>query len=173
MRPAGDPPVLHRNRDHEAAPFSRQQRALVYQREVHAQGHGWINHSWVPTHDFRVTIGADCARPCSASIFNILAMSFGALSANAILALNGGAARDRFAHDTGEGSIGPHHCVHGGVLPGPKVAIEIAEARDVPPGQDDISLARHSAFDTLVQMLPFIAQLRVLSGRKRPASRCA
>jgi glutamate synthase domain-containing protein 2 len=221
--------------DHEAAPFSRQQRSLVYQRakgdpdkrpfgtqrDVHADGHEWINHSMLPTrlpsHDFRVTIGATCARPYSASVFNISAMSFGALSAHAILALNGGAARGGFAHDTGEGSISRHHRVHGGdliweigsgyfgcrdaqgrfdaeafataardpqvkmielklsqgakpghggVLPGPKVTIEIAEARNVPAGQDCVSPARHSAFDTPVQMLEFIERLRALSGGK-------
>jgi len=221
--------------DNEAAPFSRQQRSLVYQRakgdpdkrpfgtqrDVHAHGHEWINHSMAPTrlrtHDFRVTIGADRARPYSASIFNISAMSFGALSANAILALNGGAARGGFAHDTGEGSISQHHRVHGGdliweigsgyfgcrhadgrfspeafaaaardpqvkmielklsqgakpghggVLPGPKVTIEIAQARDVPPGEDCISPAQHSAFDTPLQLLQFIEQLRALSGGK-------
>ena len=120
--------------DREAAPFSRQQRSLVYQRakgdpdkrpfgtqlDVHAHGYEWINHSMaptrLPTHDFRVTIGAERAKPYSASIFNISAMSFGALSANAILALNGGAARGGFAHDTGEGSISQHHRVHGGDL---------------------------------------------------------
>jgi glutamate synthase domain-containing protein 2 len=123
--------------DHEAAPFSRQQRSLVYQRakgdadkrpfgtqlDVHAMGYEWINHSMAPTkiagHDFRITIGdggSSCTQPYSASIFNISAMSFGALSANAILALNGGAKRGNFAHDTGEGSISQHHRVHGGDL---------------------------------------------------------
>jgi glutamate synthase domain-containing protein 2 len=131
--------------DHEAAPFSRQQRSLVYQRakgdadkrpfgtqlDVGAAGYEWINHSMLPTalatHDFRITIGdvaskeqanaADgCTQPYSASVFNISAMSFGALSANAILALNGGAKRGGFMHDTGEGSISQHHRVHGGDL---------------------------------------------------------
>jgi glutamate synthase domain-containing protein 2 len=122
--------------DNEAAPFSRQQRSLVYQRakgdadkrpfgtqlDVHAQGYEWINHSMAPTevasHDFRITIGAagSCTQPYSASVFNISAMSFGALSANAILALNGGARRGGFAHDTGEGSISQHHRVNGGDL---------------------------------------------------------
>jgi len=120
--------------DNEAAPFSRQQRSLVYQRakgqpdkrpfgtqlDVHKEGYEWINHSLLPTtldsHDFRITIGAGCAQPYSASVFNISAMSFGALSANAILALNGGARRGRFMHDTGEGSISTHHQVHGGDL---------------------------------------------------------
>jgi len=65
-----------------------------------------------------VTVGTaqSCTQPYSASIFNISAMSFGALSANAILALNGGAKKGGFAHDTGEGSISPYHRVHGGDL---------------------------------------------------------
>ncbi|MEO5736217.1 MAG: FMN-binding glutamate synthase family protein, partial [Variovorax sp.] len=120
--------------DAEAAPFSRAQRSLVYQRSkgepdnrpfgtqlnVSLHGYEWINHSMQPTklasHDFRIVIGADCAQPYSASVFNISAMSFGALSANAILALNQGAKMGGFAHDTGEGSISRHHRVHGGDL---------------------------------------------------------
>ena len=120
--------------DAEAAPFSRAQRSLVYQRAkgesdkqpfgtqlaVYAEGYEWMNHSVAPTrlasHDFRVTVGADSAQPYSLSVFNISAMSFGALSANAILALNAGAKRGGFAHDTGEGSISAHHRVHGGDL---------------------------------------------------------
>ncbi len=123
--------------DNEAAPFSRQQRSLVYQRakgesdkrpfgtqkDVAATGYEWISHSMVPTQiasqDFRVTIGAagsSCTQPYSASVFNISAMSFGALSANAILALNTGARRGGFAHDTGEGSISRYHREPGGDL---------------------------------------------------------
>ena len=123
--------------DREAAPFSRQQRSLVYQRakgdsdkrpfgtqlEVQALGYEWINHSIAPTqlagHDFRVRVGEagnGCTQPYEASVFNISAMSFGALSANAVLALNGGAKKGGFAHDTGEGSISAHHRVHGGDL---------------------------------------------------------
>jgi glutamate synthase domain-containing protein 2 len=131
--------------DAEAAPFSRAQRSLVYQRakgepdnrpfgtqlDVTIAGYEWINHSMQPTrlanHDFRIVIGgtpqpADgnaaqvCTQPYSASVFNISAMSFGALSANAILALNQGAKMGGFAHDTGEGSISQHHRVHGGDL---------------------------------------------------------
>ncbi|MFL6679170.1 MAG: FMN-binding glutamate synthase family protein, partial [Burkholderiaceae bacterium] len=221
--------------DNEAAPFSRQQRSLVYQRakgdpdkrplgtqlDVQSEGYEWINHSLQPTklasHDFRVTIGADCAQPYDASIFNISAMSFGALSGAAIRALNGGALRGNFAHDTGEGSISVHHRAqggdliwevasgyfgcrnpdgtfnaelfarhatepqvkmievklsqgakpgHGGVLPGPKVTREIAEARGVEQGVDCVSPASHSAFSTPVEMLQFIARLRELSGGK-------
>ena len=123
--------------DSEAAPFSRSQRSLVYQRakgepdkrpfgtqlDVSATGYEWINHSVAPstlaTHDFRVTVGDaqnGCLQPYATSVFNISAMSFGALSANAILALNQGARRGGFAHDTGEGSISTHHRVHGGDL---------------------------------------------------------
>ncbi len=123
--------------DNEATPFSRTQRSLVYQRakgqpdkrpfgtqaDVHADGHEWINHSLLPTtlagHDFRVVVGdaaGGCTQPYAASVFNISAMSFGSLSANAILALNAGAKKGGFAHDTGEGSISRYHRVHGGDL---------------------------------------------------------
>ncbi|MEN9438026.1 MAG: hypothetical protein RIR09_2681, partial [Pseudomonadota bacterium] len=120
--------------DSEAAPFSRAQRSLVYQRakgeadqrpfgtqrDVHSEGYEWINHSLAPTHvashDFRITVGTTTAQPYSMSVFNISAMSFGSLSANAILALNKGAKMGGFAHDTGEGSISTHHRVHGGDL---------------------------------------------------------
>ncbi|MFA5937948.1 MAG: FMN-binding glutamate synthase family protein [Sinimarinibacterium sp.] len=121
--------------DTERIPFSRAQRSLVYQRakgqvdkrpfgtqfDVYANDYEWINHSMLPLKirdtDFRVTIGEkNCAQPYNASIFNISAMSFGALSANAILALNKGARSGGFAHDTGEGSISRHHRVHGGDL---------------------------------------------------------
>jgi glutamate synthase domain-containing protein 2 len=123
--------------DNEAAPFSRAQRSLVYARakgdsdkrpfgtqlDVSADGYEWINHSMKPasvaSHDFRITIGQagnGCSQPYSASVFNISAMSFGALSAHAILALNHGAKTGGFAHDTGEGSISVHHRTHGGDL---------------------------------------------------------
>ncbi len=121
--------------DTEATPFSRSQRSLAYarakgetdkrpfgtQRDVKAEGYEWINHSLAPSqvasHDFRVSIGGpDCLMPYNASVFNISAMSFGALSANAIEALNAGARRGGFAHDTGEGSISRWHRVHGGDL---------------------------------------------------------
>jgi glutamate synthase domain-containing protein 2 len=120
--------------DNEQTPFSRQQRSIVYQRakvenesrpfgtelDVMAAGYEWIGHSISPTalpsHDFRRTVGEARAKPYDISVFNISAMSFGALSANAIQALNTGAARGRFAHDTGEGSISPYHRAGGGDL---------------------------------------------------------
>jgi len=58
--------------------------------------------------------GPDCQKPYSASVFNISAMSFGALSPNAIRALNGGAKKNHFAHDTGEGGFSPYHREMGG-----------------------------------------------------------
>ncbi len=121
--------------DTEATPFSRSQRSLAYARakgetdkrpfgtqlDVKADGHEWLNHSLAPTHlashDFRITIGGPaCAQPYEASVFNISAMSFGAVSANAIQALNSGAKQGGFAHDTGEGSISSWHRLHGGDL---------------------------------------------------------
>ena len=121
--------------DNDKTPFSREQRTLVYSRskavadeipfgttlDVMAPGYQWINQSLMPTHlpnhNFRVEIGGkDCTQKYSASIFNISAMSFGSLSANAIMALNLGAKKGGFAHDTGEGSISQYHRTHGGDL---------------------------------------------------------
>jgi glutamate synthase domain-containing protein 2 len=114
-------------------PFSRDKRAVVYQRakrvldkrpfgtqyDVYADGYEWLCHSVAPRplspKPFRVEIGGpDCAKPYSASVFNISAMSFGALSPNAIRALNGGAKKGNFFHDTGEGGYSPYHREMGG-----------------------------------------------------------
>ncbi|MCO7247101.1 FMN-binding glutamate synthase family protein [Halomonas sp. Mc5H-6] len=121
--------------DLDARPFSREQRAVVYQRaknesdkkpfgsllDMYQPGHEWINHSLQPStidsHDFRVQVGGSrCRKPYSTSVFNISAMSFGSLSANAIEALNAGACKGGFYHDTGEGSISRYHRKHGGDL---------------------------------------------------------
>ena len=65
--------------------------------------------------DQRVLIGGPiCAQPYNASLLNVSAMSFGSLSANAILALNGGAKKGDFAHNTGEGGISSYHERTGG-----------------------------------------------------------
>lgn len=118
--------------DIEKVPFSREQRALAYQRaksvmdvvpfgselNVYGTRYEWINHSVVPAefhgHDYRIVIGPGCAQPYSASVFNISAMSFGSLSANAIRALNKGARLGNFYHDTGEGSLSVYHRENGG-----------------------------------------------------------
>ena len=121
--------------DTESIPFSRAQRSLVYQRaknvvdkkaygtliDVYDDSYEWINHSIgaikIKDTDFRVMIGeGQCQQPYALSLYNISAMSFGALSANAILALNKGAKLGGFAHDTGEGSISQYHRQHGGDL---------------------------------------------------------
>ena len=117
----------------EGRPFSRERRSLVYQRaknaiatlpfgtqmDVYATGYEWVNHSLAPKvvemKDLRVLIGGpSCKQPYSASILNISAMSFGALSKNAVLALNHGAKMGNFAHCTGEGGLSPYHLEPGG-----------------------------------------------------------
>jgi len=118
--------------DTDERPFSWQQRSLVFQRaknavdsrpygtelDVKMPGHEWIGHSLAPTKidssDFRILVGGARAHPYSMSVFNISAMSFGALSANAIRALNLGAKKGHFAHDTGEGSMSKYHREAGG-----------------------------------------------------------
>jgi len=60
--------------------------------------------------------GPDCTRPYDMSLLNVSAMSFGALSANAVRALNKGAALGGFAQDTGEGGLSPYHEENGGDL---------------------------------------------------------
>ena len=121
--------------DTEEAPFARVKRSLVYQRakqqsdkrpfgtqiDVYGDRYEWINHSMAPSKiadmDFRITVGGpECLQPVSLSVLNISAMSFGALSANAVLALNEGAKIGNFAHDTGEGGISSHHKKPGGDL---------------------------------------------------------
>lgn len=222
--------------DLDERPFSREQRSVIYQRakneidkkpfgsllNMYQPGHEWINHSLQPSiiddHDFRIQVGGSrCHQPYSASIFNISAMSFGSLSPNAIEALNAGALKGHFYHDTGEGSISRYHRLHGGdlvweigsgyfgcrhedgsfnaerfaanacdrqvkmieiklsqgakpghggILPAAKVTAEIAEAREVPMGEDVISPAAHTAFSTPLELMDFIARLRELSGGK-------
>jgi glutamate synthase domain-containing protein 2 len=119
----------------DGTPFSRDKRALVYQRakmvldkrpfgtqrDVYADGFEWVRHSMQPrphaVEPFRITIGGpDCPKPYDASVFNISAMSFGALSPNAIRSLNKGAKAGNFAHDTGEGGVSPYHRENGGDL---------------------------------------------------------
>ncbi len=123
--------------DIDGRPFNRVDRSTVYQRakkvrdtipfgtqlDVYAEGYEWICHSIAPKafetldHDPRVMIGnKDCKQPYSCSIMNISAMSFGALSAAAVEALNGGAKIGNFAHNTGEGGLSDYHLKHGGDL---------------------------------------------------------
>lgn len=119
----------------DGAPFSREQRSLVYQRakrvrdtipfgtqrDLYEVGYEWVNHSIMPKHarleDMRVTVGGpDCKQPYSASRLNVSAMSYGALNMRAVEALNLGAKRGGFYHNTGEGGVADHHLRHGGDL---------------------------------------------------------
>src|SRR5690606_22391079 len=88
-------------------------RSFGSKLELGQMGYEWVNHSMVPSkldsHEFRITVGQGRKKPYAMSVFNISGMSFGALSANAIIALNKGAQLGGFAHDTGEGSVSPYH----------------------------------------------------------------
>ncbi|MDI9342179.1 MAG: FMN-binding glutamate synthase family protein [Sediminibacterium sp.] len=121
--------------DTSGTPYNRLSRNVIYQRakkvtdttpfgtqlNVYEVGYEWLNHSITPLpfeqidHHPRVTVGGpDCKQPYAASIFNISAMSYGSLSKNAIMALNGGAKLGGFAHNTGEGGLSPYHLEPGG-----------------------------------------------------------
>lgn len=119
--------------DTDGSPVSRNIRSVVYQRakkqtdtlpfgtqrDVYAEGYEWVSHSLAPHHvspdSLRVQVGGPyCKKPYSAALFNISAMSYGSLSKNAILALNGGAKIGGFYHNTGEGGLSPHHLAPGG-----------------------------------------------------------
>lgn len=114
----------------EGAPIPRMFRSIVYQRaknvldttpfgtqlDVYDTGYEWMNHSIaaldhhdLDAHPRHMIGGPDCLQPYDCSLYNISAMSYGSLSQNAVLALNGGAALGGFAHNTGEGGISPYH----------------------------------------------------------------
>lgn len=221
--------------DEEERPFNRETRSIVYQRAKNVRdtvpfgterdilqvGYTWVLHSLNPKHSSavepRVSVGGpDCKKPYSASRLNISAMSFGSLSANALMALNRGAQIGGFAHNTGEGGLSPYHLQggdvifqlgtayfgcrndqgdfdeeqfaieanrdevkmieiklsqgakpsHGGILPAAKLTPEIAKVRKVKMGQDVVSPAAHSAFNSPIGLLQFIKKLRELSGGK-------
>ncbi|MGW3357562.1 FMN-binding glutamate synthase family protein [Streptomyces bungoensis] len=122
-------------RNYDGRPFDRDVRSIVYERakgtdaeepygterDVYQPGHEFLVPSMapcpVPESPPRVRIGGpDCSRPYDMALLNVSAMSFGSLSANAVLALNGGAAAGNFAHDTGEGGLSEYHLRPGGDL---------------------------------------------------------
>lgn len=121
--------------DTDGTPINRNERAVVYQRakkqidtipfgtqlDVYAEGYEWMTHSIAPIdfhkmdHNPRIRIGGrDCKQPYDMSVLNVSAMSFGSLSKNAVLALNGGAKIGGFSHNTGEGGLSPYHLQPGG-----------------------------------------------------------
>lgn len=141
--PAAGPPSLAGRRDStgfvesdlDGRPFDRDARSLVYERakythsehpfgtelKVYETGYEWFNHSIAPharsEEPFRVEVGGpQCTQPYSMAMLNVSAMSFGALSKNAIMALNKGARLGGFAHDTSEGRLTEYHLKHGGDL---------------------------------------------------------
>jgi glutamate synthase domain-containing protein 2 len=220
----------------DGRPFAREFRSVVYQRakgardtvpfgterDVDRVGYEWMTHSLAPQDspekEPRVKVGgSECSRPYESSHLNISAMSFGALSRNAILALNAGAKKSGMSHNTGEGGPSPYHLEHGGdlvwqigtgyfgcrtlggqfepemfkdkanlpavkmieiklsqgakpghggILPGAKVTKEIAAIRGVPLGQDVLSPPAHTAFDSPIGLLRFVARLRELADGK-------
>lgn len=121
--------------DLDGKPFNRRQRSIVYQRAKNERqtvafgmqtnpntpGMEWAAHSVYPTDlkedDLCVWIGNHlCKQPYRASIYNIGAMSYGALSKTAITALNEGAKLGGFAHNTGEGGISDYHLKGGDLI---------------------------------------------------------
>lgn len=133
IRPEIQQYFVERNTD--GVPFDRETRRLVYarakgeedaspfgtERDVNSIGYEFVTHSMsaktadgaIPS----VTIGGpQCSQPYEMALMNVSAMSFGSLSAQAIEALNAGAAMGGFLHDTGEGAISPYHLAHGGDL---------------------------------------------------------
>ena len=116
-------------------PFNREKRGMAYQRaknidatmpfgtkmDVYSEGYEWLNHSLWPQHiatdSTRTTVGGPaCTKPYSAALLNVSAMSYGALSDNAILALNAGAKMGGFYHNTGEGGMSRFHLEPGADL---------------------------------------------------------
>ena len=112
--------------DKDELTYSRNQRSMVYQRaksitaarplgsieNMYEEDFTWLNHSLAPIHsvseDFRTLVG-EGPNAYQMSLLNISGTSFGSLSPPAIQALNTGAARGNFAHNTGEGSLSKYH----------------------------------------------------------------
>ncbi|MCP4410876.1 MAG: FMN-binding glutamate synthase family protein [Gammaproteobacteria bacterium] len=224
--------------DTHAEPIRRQYRTLVHNRSQNVQdtipfgskvnmyaiGYEWIPHSIAALDaseidpQIRVKVGGpDCHKPYHSSILNISGMSYGAISPNAVRALNQGARLGGFAHNTGEGSITPYHLEgggdliwqigtgyfgcrtedgrfdpgkfrekslldrvkmieiklsqgakpgHGGLLPASKNNAEVAEIRGVTAHTTVHSPSMHSTFNSPLQLMQFIKQLRELSEGK-------
>ncbi|GAB89242.1 FMN-binding glutamate synthase family protein [Gordonia rhizosphera] len=115
-------------RNFDGRPYDRDVRTLIYERakgtsaelsfgterDIDSDGYEYLVHSTAPVdptpRPHRVRIGGpDCRQPYDMALLNVSAMSFGALSGNALRALNNGAKKGGFAHDTGEGGITPYH----------------------------------------------------------------
>lgn len=115
----------------DGTPINKNKRAIIYQRSknvgathpfgtemnVYEEGYEFVAHSLYPKkikEEPRVMIGeGQCSKPYSASLYNISAMSFGSMSKNAVMAMNKGAGKGNFYHNTGEGGISPYHLMGG------------------------------------------------------------
>jgi len=121
--------------DESELPFNRESRSLVYQRaknvrdtipygterDISSVGYTWAVHSLLPKHsaevESRIWVGGpECTQPYHASLLNISAMSFGALSGKAIIAMNKGAQIGGFAQNTGEGGLSSYHLQGGDLI---------------------------------------------------------
>jgi len=148
-------------------PINREFRSLIYQRakhvrdtrpfgtqfDVYAAGYEWINHSMNPVDikDKQPRIkfgGTDCEKPYYASPLNISAMSYGALSKNAIMALNKGAKIGGFAHNTGEGGLSPYHLKYGGDIIW-QIGTGYFGCRNRDGGMDEDKFAKNAQLDAV------------------------
>jgi glutamate synthase domain-containing protein 2 len=153
--------------DTNGTPISREFRSLVYQRakksndtrpfgtqfDVYRNGYEWVNHSLNPKpvtdRDPRIIFGGpECEKPYAASPLNISAMSYGALSKNAISALNKGAKIGGFSHNTGEGGISPYHLETGGDLVW-QIGTGYFGCRNAEGKFDDDLFAEKAAYETV------------------------
>jgi glutamate synthase domain-containing protein 2 len=126
LRPEIQQYFIERNFD--GRPFDRDVRSLIYERakgtaaelafgterDIDQVGYEYLVHTARPVEPpdepFRVRVGGpDCTQPYDMALMNVSAMSFGSLSGNALRALNNGARKGGFAHDTGEGGLTPYH----------------------------------------------------------------
>lgn len=167
--------------DIDGRPISRVDRNVIYQRaksevdstpfgtklDVYQEGYEWMSHSIYALNkkdlDFepRVMVGGkDCKQPYSASVLNISAMSFGALSQNAVLAMNKGAKMGQFAQNTGEGGLSPYHLEPGGDLIW-QIGTGYFGARDL-DGNFDENVFRENALKASVKMI----ELKLSQGAK-------
>jgi glutamate synthase domain-containing protein 2 len=122
-------------RNYDGRPYDRDTRTSIYERakgiedeqaygterQVTEPGYEWllqsINSFDPPPEVPRVRIGGpDCTQPYEMALLNVSAMSFGALSGAALTALNRGASKGGFAHDTGEGGLSKYHLNGGDVV---------------------------------------------------------
>ena len=123
-------------RDTDGSPYPRADRSVIYARaklqneevafgtemDVREEGYEWMTHSIVakePSEDEQPRVkvgGGQCSKPYEMALLNVSAMSFGSLSGRAIKALNLGAKRGGFAHDTGEGGLSDYHLQGGDIV---------------------------------------------------------